>query len=70
MGIQQRSSALSLTQISPVSLNLLIMLCTVDYEICKAFAILYWGMLFLKYSTIFVCTLSQIGEPMPIFTSD
>ncbi len=41
------------TEISPVSLNLLIMLCTVDYEICKAFAIWYWGTLFLKYSTIF-----------------
>ncbi len=41
------------TEISPVSLNLLIMLCTVDYEICKAFAIWHWGTLFLKYSTIF-----------------
>ncbi len=27
------------TEISPVSLNLLMMLCTVDDEICKAFAI-------------------------------
>ncbi len=25
--------------------------------------------LFLKYS-IFLCTLSQIGEPLPIFTSE
>ncbi len=25
---------------------------------------------FLKYSTIFLHTLSQIGEPLPIFTSD
>ncbi len=41
------------TEISPVSLNLLMMLCTVDDEICKAFAIWRWGTLFLKYSTIF-----------------
>ncbi len=41
------------TEISPVSLNLLMMLCTVDDAICKAFAIWRWGMLFLKYSTIF-----------------
>ncbi len=58
------------TEISPVSLNLLMMLCTVDDEICKAFAILRWETLFLMYSTIFLCTLSQIGEPLPIFTSE
>ncbi len=58
------------TEISPVSLNLLMMLCTVDYVICKAFAIWCWGTLFLKYSTIFLCTLSQIGEPLPILTSE
>ncbi len=58
------------TEISPVSLNLLMMLCTVDDEICKAFAIWCWGTLFLKYSTIFLRTLSQIGEPLPIFTSE
>ncbi len=57
------------TEICPVSLNLLMMLCTVDDEICKAFAIWCWGMLFLKYS-ILLCTLSQIGEPLPIFTSE
>ncbi len=38
-GIQQRSSALSFTHRDSVSLNLLMMLCTVDDEICKAFAI-------------------------------
>ncbi len=27
------------TEISPVSLEFFMMLCTVDYEICKAFAI-------------------------------
>ncbi len=37
-----------------VSLNLLMMLCTVDVEICKVFAIWCWEMLFLKYSTIFL----------------
>ncbi len=58
------------TDIYPVSLNLLMMLCTVDDEICKAFGIWHWGMLFLKYSTIFLRTLSQIGEPLHIFTSE
>ncbi len=38
------------TEISPVSLNLLMMLCSVDDEICKAFVIWHWGTLFLKYS--------------------
>ncbi len=38
--IQQRSSPCSLcTEIYAVSLNLLMMLCTVDDEICKVFAI-------------------------------
>ncbi len=58
------------TEISPVSLNLLMMLCTVDDEICKAFAIWRWGTLFLKYSTIILCNFSKIGEPLPIFTSE
>ncbi len=42
------------TEIYPVSLNLLMMLCTVDDEICTAFAIWSWGTLFLKYSAIFL----------------
>ncbi len=62
------------TEMSPVSLNVLMMLCTVDDDICKTIwlqiAIWRWWTLFLKYSTIFECTLSQIGEPMPIFTSE
>ncbi len=57
------------TEISTVSLNLLMILCTVDDVICTAFAIWHWGMLFLKYFTIFLRTLSQIGEPLPIFIS-
>ncbi len=64
-GIQQRSYPLCV-EISQVSLNLLMMLCSVDGEICKAFVIWLWGALFLKYSTIF----SQIREPLPIFTSE
>ncbi len=58
------------TEISPVSLKPLMMLCTLYDEICKAFEIWCWGTLFLKYSTIFLRTLSQIGEPLPIFTSE
>ncbi len=57
-------------EIDPVSLNLLMMLCTADDEICKAFAVWHWGTLFLKFSSIFLCTLLQIGEPLPIFTSE
>ncbi len=37
------------TEISPVSLNLLMMLCTVDDEICKAFAIWRWGTVFPSF---------------------
>ncbi len=58
------------TEISPVSLNLLMMLCTVDYDIFKAFAIWRWGTLFLMYFIIFLRTFSQIGEPLPLFTSE
>ncbi len=54
------------TEISTVSLKLFMMLCTVDEEICKAFAIWCWGTLFLRYSTIFLRTLSQIGETLPL----
>ncbi len=41
------------TEISTVSLNLLMMVCTVDDDNCKAFAIWCLRTLFLKYSTIF-----------------
>ncbi len=58
------------TEISPVSHNLLMILCTVDDDICKAFTIWFWGRLFLKYSTIFLQTLSLIGEHLSIFTSE
>ncbi len=49
----------SRTEISLVSLNLLMMLCTVDDEICKAFVIWRWGTLYLKYSTIFLLGVRQ-----------
>ncbi len=38
-------------EISTVSLNILIMLCTVEDEICKAFAIWHWGT--LSFYTLF-----------------
>ncbi len=55
------------TEISPVSLILLMMLCTVDDAICKAFAIWHWEHCF---SSILVRTRSQIGEPLPILLRD
>ncbi len=70
-GIHQRSLALSLMHRDFSSFSeTLMMLCTVDDEISIAFAIWHWGTLFLKYSTIFLCILSQIGEPLTIFTSE
>ncbi len=51
---EQGWETLPYTEISPVSLNLLMMLCTVDDKICKAFGIWCWGTLFLKYSTIYL----------------
>ncbi len=58
------------TEISTLSLNILMTLCSVNDEICKAFAIWHWRTLFLKYYTIFLRTLSQIGEPLPMLTSE
>ncbi len=70
-GIQQGLRPCPLrSEISPVFSESIDDVCTVDDEICKAFAIWHWGTLFLKYSTIFLRTLSQIGEPLPIFTSE
>ncbi len=53
--------------ISPVSLNLLMMLCTVDDEICKAFAIWRWGALFLKYSLLVTWHTTKYGDPYSEF---
>ncbi len=70
-GIQQRSLTLSLTHRDFSSFSeYFMMLCTVHDEICKAFAIWQRQRLFLKYSIIILRTLSQIEEPLPIFTSE
>ena len=52
-------------EISPDSLNLLMMLLTVDDEITKFLAIVCWEMLFLNCKTICSRCCSQSGEPPP-----
>ena len=57
--------------ISPDSLNLLMILWTVDDEIHKFLAIVHWGTLSLNCWTIFSHTCSQRGEPHPsLFVND
>ena len=55
-----------LTEISPDSLNLFMVLCTVDGEIPKLFAILRWETLSLNWLTVLSQSLAQSGEPRPI----
>ncbi len=55
------------TEIPPDSLNLLIMLCTVEGEISKSLLIFLWGTLFLNISIIFSRICWQTGDPWPIF---
>ncbi len=55
------------TEIPPDSLNLLIMLCTVEGEISKYLPIFLWGTLFLNISIIFSRICWQTGDPRPIF---
>ncbi len=55
------------TEIPPDSLNLLIMLCTVEGEISKSLPIFLWGTLFLNISIIFSRICWQTGDPQPIF---
>ncbi len=55
------------TEIPPDSLNLLIMLCTVEGEISKSLPIFLWGTLFLNISIIFSRICLQTGDPRPIF---
>ncbi len=55
------------TEIPPDSLNLLIMLCTVEGEISKSLPIFLWGTLFLNISIIFSRICWQTGDPRPIF---
>ncbi len=54
-------------EIPPDSLNLLIMLCTVEGEISKSLPIFLWGTLFLNISIIFSRICWQTGDPQPIF---
>ncbi len=49
------------------SLNLLILLCTVEGEISKSLPIFLWGTLFLNISIIFSRICWQTGDPRPIF---
>ncbi len=55
------------TEIPPDSLNLLIMLCTVEGEISKSLPNFLWGTLFLNISIIFSRICWQTGDPRPIF---
>ncbi len=55
------------TEIPPDSLNLLIMLCTVEGEISKSLPIFLWGTLFLNISIILSRICWQTGDPRPIF---
>ena len=57
------------TDTSPDSLNLLMILYPVDGGLFKVFAILCWGTFLWNCSTIFRCSLSQIGESLFVFTS-
>ena len=71
IGIQCWFSALLLcAEISPGSLNLLMILCTVDDEIPKFFLIVCWEMLFLNCKTICSCSYLQSGEPCPILACE
>ena len=56
--------------ISPDSLNLLMILWTVDDEIPKFLAMVRWGTLFLNCSTIFSRSCPQSGEPRAIFACE
>ena len=56
--------------ISPDSLNLLMILRTVDDEIPKFFAIAGWEMLFLNCWTICSHICSQSGDPRPILVCE
>ncbi len=55
------------TEIPPDSLNLLIMLCTVEGEISKSLPIFLWGNIVFKHSIIFSRICWQTGDPRPIF---
>ncbi len=70
-GIQYGFPALILsTEIVPDSLNLWMILCTVDDDNFKLFAIFLWETPFWYCSTIFRRSIGGIGDPLPILTSE
>ena len=58
------------TEIVPDSLNLWMILCTVDDDNFKLFAIFLGETPFWYCSTIFGCSIGGIGDPLPILTSE
>ncbi len=58
------------TEIVPDSLNLWMILCTVDDDNFKLFAIFLWENPFWYCSTIFRRSIGGIGDPLPILTSE
>lgn len=58
------------TEIVPDSLNLWMILCTVDDDNFKLFAIFLWETPFWYCSTIFRRSIGGIGDPLPILTSE
>ncbi len=58
------------TEIVPDSLNLWMILCTVDDDNFKLFAIFLWETPFWYCSTIFRHSIGGIGDPLPILTSE
>ncbi len=57
-------------EIVPDSLNLWMILCTVDDDNFKLFAIFLWETPFWYCSTIFRRSIGGIGDPFPILTSE
>ncbi len=57
-------------EIVPDSLHLWMILCTVDDDNFKLFAIFLWETPFWYRSTIFHCSIGGIGDPLPILTSE
>ncbi len=71
-GIQYGFPALTIlrTEIVPDSLNLWMILCTVDDNNFKLFAIFLWETPFWYCSTIFCRSIGGIGDSLPILTSE
>ena len=58
------------TEIFPDSLNLLMILFTVDDDNCKLFAIFRWVTPLWYCSTIFLRNIVGVGDPLPILASE